>query len=104
MALFRHVLHGSFGWKGSAIQLIKDSFALLAKPMFLLGLVVFASSTFLWLFVLATQKLSLAYPVQIGLVLVFTGLVSMLVFSETISPQGYVGYALLIIGVFLVTR
>jgi multidrug transporter EmrE-like cation transporter len=104
MALFRHVLHGRIAWRGSLPLLVKETFALLAEPLFLLGLLAFATGTALWLVVLATQKLSVAFPVQIGLVTLFTGLISVLVFQEVIPLRGYVGYAMLLGGVMLIFR
>lgn len=104
MALFRTILKDSYRWKGSLPEFLHDTLALFGKPVFLLACLVFVTSTVLWLIVLATQKLSLAYPVQIGLVVIFTGVVSAFVFSESISVRGYLGYLLLILGVFLVSR
>lgn len=104
MAVFRTVLHGNYAWEGSFPKFLQDTLGLFGKPLFLVACLVFATSTLLWLVVLATQKLSLAYPIQIGLVILMTGLVSTLLFSESISPRGYLGYFLIIAGVFLVSR
>ncbi|MEM9399352.1 MAG: hypothetical protein AAF984_04025 [Verrucomicrobiota bacterium] len=103
MALFKKVLQGSYGWKGSFWQFLQDTLALLGKPLFLLACFLFVTSNLVWLIVLATQKLSMAYPIQIGLVFIMTGLVSAIVFSESISLRSYVGYLLLIVGVSLVS-
>ncbi|MEM9281872.1 MAG: hypothetical protein AAGA96_08605 [Verrucomicrobiota bacterium] len=104
MALFRHALYGNLKWEGSLLVLFRDIFLMLGKPSFLIGGLAFALSIVLWFLVLATQKLSIAYPVQIGLVIVFSGILSVLLFSEVIHPRGYVGYALILAGVFLVSN
>lgn len=104
MALFRSVLFGNYAWKGSLSQFLQDTLALFGKPLFLVAGFSFAVSVLLWMAVLATQKLSIAYPMQIGLVLIMTGLVSSLLFAESISLRGYLGYTFLITGVFLVSR
>lgn len=85
-------------------MLFKDVFGLLLQPMFLLGLLAFTVATTLWLVVLATQKLSVAYPVQIGLVTIFTGVISVVVFRETLPPRAFAGYAMLLGGVLLIYR
>ena len=102
MSIFRHVLSGNIAWTGDLLLLIKDVFALLLQPLFLLGLLAFVVANTLWLIVLATQKLSVAYPVQIGLVTIFTGIISVLIFRETLPPRAYAGYGLLLVGVLLI--
>jgi multidrug transporter EmrE-like cation transporter len=104
MALFRHVLSGRITWQGSVSLLVKNTFALLAQPLFLLGFLVLSVSILLWLVVLATQKLSVAYPVQIGLVTLFSALVALFVFKEAIPPRAMVGYGMLLAGVVLIFR
>jgi multidrug transporter EmrE-like cation transporter len=104
MALFRQVLHGRIIWRGDFLLLVRDTLALLGQPLFLLAVAAFGIATALWLVVLATQKFSVAYPVQIGMVTILTGLVSALVFRENIPVQGYIGYGLLLAGVVLIFR
>ncbi len=104
MAVFRHVLQGRLQWEGSIGGLLRQVFRLFADPLFYVGLGLFGFSTLLWLLILASQKLSLAYPIQIGLVIVLSGLVAGVVFREQITISGYVGYALVIAGVFMVSR
>jgi multidrug transporter EmrE-like cation transporter len=104
MVLFRQVLHGRIQWQGSLAVLLKDTLALFAEPLFVLALVVFIAANVLWLVVLATQKLSVAYPVQIGLVTLFSALVALFVFKESIPPRAMVGYTMLLGGIVLIFR
>jgi multidrug transporter EmrE-like cation transporter len=103
-AVLRFALKGTFHWKGSIGALVMDSIRLLANPTFLLGLTTFVVANLLWLLVLGSQKLSVAYPVQIGLVLVLTSSISAVVFREFLSVQGYIGLLLVILGVILIVR
>lgn len=103
-AVFRLALKGNFAWRGNFWYLIQDTCRLLANPTFLLGLVVFAVANLLWLLVLGSQKLSIAYPVQIGLVLVLNSLISAAFFNEYLSPSGYLGVLLVVFGIFLIVR
>jgi multidrug transporter EmrE-like cation transporter len=102
--VFRLALKGTFHWKGSAGVLFLDTLRLLANPGFLLGIAIFVLANLLWLLVLGSQKLSVAYPVQIGLVLILSSLISAVVFREFLSFQGYVGVLLVILGVILIVR
>ena len=104
MALFRHVLHGRLAWRGSLPTLVSDLLPLLREPLFLLACLAFATGTVLWLIVLATQKLSVAYPVQIGLVTLFSAIIAVSVFKEIIPPRGYLCYAMLLGGIVLIFR
>ena len=104
MSIFRHVLTGKIVWTGDILALLRDMFALLAQPVFLLGIFAFVIANALWIVVLATQKLSVAYPVQIGLVTILTGVISVVIFRETLPPRAFAGYALLLGGVLLIYR
>jgi len=103
-AIFRAALKDRFMWKGSVPVLIRDVFGLLSNIGFLTGLFVFILANVLWLLVLGSQKLSVAYPVQIGLVVVLNALISAWFFAESMAAQGYAGLALIIMGVFLIVR
>jgi len=104
MSIFRHVLSGKIQWRGDLVLLIKDVFLLFTQPMFLFGVAAFTIATTLWLVVLATQKLSVAYPVQIGLVTLFSGVISVVVFREALPARAFMGYAMLLGGVILIYR
>lgn len=103
-ALFRFALKDRFAWKGSVGELISDLIGLLGNPSFLIALSVFVMANVLWLLVLGSQKLSLAYPVQLGLVLAINSILSVKVFREEITPTAWLGIALVAIGVVLITR
>ena len=103
-AIFRATLKDRFMWKGSVPLLIKDVFGLLSNVGFLAGLAVFILANVLWLLVLGSQKLSLAYPVQIGLVMFFNAIISTWFFAESMSMQGYAGIVFIVLGVFLIIR
>jgi multidrug transporter EmrE-like cation transporter len=103
-AIFRSTLKDRFAWKGSVPELIKDVFGLLSNVGFLTGLAVFILTNLLWLLVLGSQKLSVAYPIQIGLVVLFNAVISAWFFAESMSVQGYAGLAFIVLGVFLIVR
>lgn len=103
-ALLKQALHGRIGWKGSVLTLFADAFGLLRYPLVWLGAAAFVGANVLWLFILATQRMSVAYPLQLSLVFLFSTLASILVFSEKVTVSGMLGLALVVSGVVLVSR
>ena len=103
-ALFRFALDGPFHWKGSVAVLLGDLIGLLGNFRFLVALLVFVLANVLWLLVLGSQKLSLAYPIQLGLVLAMNTAISCMVFRESITTAAWLGIVLVAIGVVLITR
>lgn len=90
-------------WKGSVAVLLTDLFSLLKQPLFLCGIAAFVVANLMWLLVLASQPLSIAYPLQIGLVILINTLISVFVFTETVSAWGIAGICLVMIGVLLIS-
>jgi multidrug transporter EmrE-like cation transporter len=103
-ALLKQALHGRIAWKGSVLTLFTDAFGLLRYPLVWLGAASFVAANVLWLFILATQRMSVAYPLQLSLVFLFATLASILVFSEKVTVPGMLGLALVVSGVVLVSR
>jgi drug/metabolite transporter (DMT)-like permease len=72
-------------------------------PMILLGLLLYALSTLLWLFILARADLSYAYPfVSMGFVL--TAVYGRYALHETLTMPRIAGIGLIILGVIFVSR
>ena len=63
------------------------------------GLVVYGLSTVLYILVLGKLNLSLAYPVVIGLTVLFTTLTSSLLLGEKVLPVQWLGIGLMISGI-----
>lgn len=75
--------------------------SLLMNPLMLLGLAIFAASALLWLIALMRAELSFAYPfLSLSYVLVLAG--GAVLFDEQISPLRLLGFALIIVGLFVV--
>jgi drug/metabolite transporter (DMT)-like permease len=77
--------------------------ALVTSPLLLLGLAVFFVSALLWLVALLRADLSFAVPfLSLSYVIVLTG--SYTLFHEHIGPLRLVGFALIVLGLFVVAR
>ena len=103
-SLLKQSLQGRLSWKGSVPALLWDSLTMLQYPLVWLGAAAFIAANLLWLFILATQRMSVAYPLQLSLVILFSFLISVVFFSETISFRGFAGLAFLLVGIVLIAK
>jgi multidrug transporter EmrE-like cation transporter len=69
-----------------------------------LGIAFYVASFLLWLIVLSRNPVSIAYPVAIGLTLVFVALGAKLFLGEVLSPVRLGGMVLILAGIVLVTQ
>ena len=67
----------------------------------LLGVLVYGLSFLMWLAILSRTNVSIAYPITIGLTLVFTLLGARIFLNETLSMQAAIGVTLITIGVLI---
>ena len=67
----------------------------------LLGILLYGVSFLMWLAILSRTNVSIAYPITIGLTLVFTLLGARIFLNETLSMQAAVGVTLITIGVLI---
>lgn len=103
-SLLKHALRGRLSWRGSVGALMADMISCAQMPLVWLGVVSFAAANVLWVMILSAQRLSIAYPLQITLVFLFSAITSVLVFSEKITLQGGAGLVLILAGVTLMCR
>lgn len=68
------------------------------------GILVYGFGIALGMLLLGRYALSVAYPIVVGLSLVFLAAVSALVLSETLGPLKLAGIALIVLGVVLLTN
>jgi multidrug transporter EmrE-like cation transporter len=69
-----------------------------------IGSVLYIASFLIWLVILARNELSVAYPIAIGLTLVFSTLAARIVIGEMVSPARFLGVLVIFFGILLVTR
>ena len=76
---------------------------ILLNPFVIAGIIGFALSMLVWLYVLSRLELSIAYPfVALNYVLIL--FVSHFLLKETITPVKIMGVAVIVIGVYLISR
>jgi multidrug transporter EmrE-like cation transporter len=103
--LLKKSLDGKFpSWKGDFLAFLNETLFLAFKPMILAGAIFYFSAIALWTFVLSTQKMSVAYPLQIGLVFLFSTLASLMVFGEKLTVSSGAGLVFVMTGVVLISK
>ena len=73
------------------------------RPLVFTGFVFFLASSFFWLLALSKVPLSFAYPlvsISYVLILFFSGIL----FKEQVGPLRWLGAAVIIFGVYLISR
>ncbi len=98
------LVNKGFSWKGSLATLGRDLLQLFSFPLTWAGILLFILANILWLLILATQKLGIAYPLQIALVFLFSSISSILLLGEKPSVISVAGLVLVVSGVILITR
>jgi undecaprenyl phosphate-alpha-L-ara4N flippase subunit ArnE len=75
----------------------------LLQPFLPIALVIYALALLLWLEVLSTTPLSVAYPI-LAVTYVLVPFISQFVFNERLEPSHYLGMFLILAGVTLIGR
>lgn len=89
---------------GGPVTVSADSFKTIATNLTVwAGLVLFALSAVVWLFVLSRTSLSFAYPFA-ALTYLLIVLVDRFVLHEAVPPLRWLGVAMIMIGIVLVAR
>jgi multidrug transporter EmrE-like cation transporter len=68
------------------------------------GALLYVGAFAIWLVILSRVELSIAYPVAVGLTLVFLSIASTLVLNEAIGAVRLLGIALIFVGIAFVVR
>jgi len=87
----------------SISTMIQQYVRIFLNPLVVAGIFGFALSMLVWLYVLSRVELSIAYPfVALNYVLILFA--SHFLLKETITPVKIMGVAVIVIGVYLISR
>jgi multidrug transporter EmrE-like cation transporter len=78
--------------------------AVARQPMFILGLLLVAIASVVWMRVLSLIGLTTAYPVFVSLTYAVVAIGAIMLFGERLSAQKLLGTAFLIAGIFFISR
>jgi len=84
-------------------QLIAKLIPMFLNPYVFFGFACFGLSSIFWLVVLSRFEISLVYPL-VSVAYVLVALFSMVFFKESVSLVRWAGIAVIIFGVFLISR
>jgi multidrug transporter EmrE-like cation transporter len=73
------------------------------QPLFDLGFIIYGSSVLVWFRVLATEQLSLAYPILIAVVFISTTFLAAWLFQEPLTFRKIGGILVILFGILLVS-
>jgi multidrug transporter EmrE-like cation transporter len=97
-------VHKAGGFPVQIKLLLSAVTKLIAQPVFDCGIILYAVSSLLWFHVIATEPLSVAYPLLISLTFIFVTLGAIVIFSETLTLPKVVGILLILIGIIVLSR
>lgn len=92
-----------YGLQGRTVESFPEIIKVMFSPIIILGLAIYAITAMLWLYILSRVPISFAYPIQ-ALAFPLVLVLSMWFFGESISLTRWIGIAVIMIGVFFVTR
>lgn len=82
---------------------IKNLFNFIATPLFIFGVILYAASGFIWLYLLEKYEFSQVF-LMLALSYIIAAVYGITIFHETISIYRWIGFALIIGGVFLINK
>ena len=102
--LLRAGIHaaGGFAPEG-ALKLLYALFALFMQPLFVTGFAIYFLASVVWFRVVATEPLSVAYPVLVSLTFILVTTGAVVFFDEAISLRKIIGLTVILAGIFLVS-
>jgi multidrug transporter EmrE-like cation transporter len=93
---------GGFGL--SLRMLVGDLLRLARQPLFVVGLVLYATAALVWFRVISTENLNSSYPLLVSLTFVLVTLGATVFFREPVSWQKVLGLGVILAGIVLVVR
>lgn len=88
---------------GTAWELVHALFRLFLQPLFTAGFVIYFLASVVWFRVVATEPLSLAYPILVSLTFSLVTAGAVILFQEPLSLRKIVGLAVILAGILLVS-
>ena len=92
---------GGFSPRG-AMDVLSGILALFLQPLFSTGFVAYFLASVIWFRVVATEPLSVAYPILVSLTFSLVTAGAVAIFHETLSTQKLVGLVTILAGIVLI--
>jgi drug/metabolite transporter (DMT)-like permease len=91
------------GIEKMSLNSISSILSVIFSPLIILGIALYGLATVIWIYLLSKFPLSVLYPLQ-SLAYVFGMVVALLIFHEHISATRWIGVAVIIFGVYLISK
>ena len=104
MACATFMLRLSIDNAGGFFFTLRSFIHLATQPLFLLGTLAYALSMLGWFKIIATESLSVAYPLMITMTFVLVSLGSVIILKEPLGATKVLGLGLIIAGIVFVSR
>jgi len=88
---------------GSAMGLVFALLNLFLQPLFSIGFVVYFLGAVVWFRVIATEPLSVAYPILVSLTFTLVTAGAVVFFHESLSVQKVVGLVTILAGIVVIS-
>jgi multidrug transporter EmrE-like cation transporter len=88
---------------GGAVQLLQALLRLFAQPLFAIGFIVYFLAAVVWFRVVATEPLSLAYPILVSLTFSLVTVAAVLILREPVSARKVVGLLVILAGIVIIS-
>lgn len=98
------LLRGSVDNIGKFEFELHSLYGLAAQPLFFIGIILYGLTGIIWLRVLATEQLNIAYPVLISITFISVSIGSIVFFKEAMNTMKLAGLVLIVIGISFVTK
>ena len=100
----RTLMDSGIHWEGKFLDSIHQFILLFKKTSMWFAITAFVFAYLLWVFILFSQKMSVAYPLQITFVFLLSTIFSFYVFGEKLNYTGIIGLVSIIIGITLLIK
>jgi multidrug transporter EmrE-like cation transporter len=88
---------------GGLVEVVHALIKLFMQPLFTIGFVIYFFASVVWFRVVATEPLSLAYPMLVSLTFTLVTAGAVLLFGEPVSLRKAVGLVIILAGIAVVS-
>lgn len=92
------------GFPSNLTDMSSGLLRLAAQPLFDLGVILYGLAALVWFRVVASEPLSIAYPVLISLTFILVMAGATLLFHETMTLRKLIGVGIILGGIFLISN
>ena len=102
--LLRSGLDRAGGFAKSVAEIPNALLRLINQPLFDLGFILYGLAALVWFQVIATEPLSMAYPLLVSVTFLFVTLGAVIIFHEPFTLRKVVGLVIILFGIYIIGR